>query len=166
MGTEPSPTADYGGRYWEVVKKGDKEAVALANRHYSRLLYGKQGTQLGPPGRLRCFATADRKAVWVSHWPYGHLALDGLDAFRCTMFRNESDLRSSDLIRAAMALTEEIWLPQGRPSYGWITWIDPAAIQSEVPGYCFRRAGWRHDRSWVPSRGSAHLIRLWAALRG
>src|ERR1700746_3814316 len=136
---------------WQIIKKSDPAAVALANRHYSRLLYGKQGVMLGPPGRLRCFATADRKAVWVSHWPYGHLALDKLDAFRCTMFRNEGEYRSSDLIRAAMELTESLWLSEGTPEHGWITWVDAAAIGTTIPGYCFRRAGWHHDRTWTPT---------------
>jgi len=144
------------------VTKADKDAVTLANRHYSRLAYGKVGQMLGPPGRLLCFATPERDAVWVSHWPYGHLALDHLDAYRCTMFRNEGNLRSSDLIREAMLLTELHW--QGLPSDGWLTWVDGNLIESEIPGYCFRRAGWKHDRAWKPTRSGTGLIRLRARL--
>lgn len=149
---------------WELVSKADNGAVALANRHYSRLAYGKVGKMLGPPGRLKCWATPDRTAVWVSHWPYAHLALDKMDAFRCTMFRNEGSSLSSDLIREAMAMTEAIWLPEGRPADGWITWVDASLVASEVPGYCFRRAGWRHDRQWTSTRKGSELIRLRAKL--
>lgn len=150
---------------WERVTKADRGAVDLANRHYSRQAYGKVGKMLGPPGRLLCYATGDRSAVWVSHWPYSHLALDKLDAFRCTMFRNEGHHLSSDLIRSAMVLTEDHWLAEGCPSSGWITWVDAGLIQSEIPGYCFRRAGWHHDRDWKPSRRNSKIIRLRAQLK-
>jgi hypothetical protein len=144
---------------WERVTKGDPGAVALANRHYSRLAYGKVGKMLGPPGRLVCFATPERDAVWVSHWPYAHLALDRLDAYRCTMFRNESGRLSSSLILEAMAATEAVWGPP--PVDGWVTWVDAAMVASGVPGWCFRRAGWRHDRLWRSTRGAgSQLIRL------
>jgi len=33
---------------------------------------------------------------------------------------------------------------------------EPTTVASEVPGWCFRRAGWRRDRSWSHPR----LIRL------
>jgi hypothetical protein len=143
---------------WERVSKADRGAVELANRHYSRQAYGKVGKMLGPPGRLLCLATPNRDAVWVSHWPYAHLALDHLDAFRCTMFRNESAALSSLMIREAMLATELHW--QAAPADGWITWVDANLIASEIPGWCFRRAGWRHDRSWKPYRKGSGLIRL------
>lgn len=59
---------------WRVVSKADPDAIALLDRHYSRVLYGKVGTQLGPPGRLICLMSHDWAAVWVSHWPYAKYA--------------------------------------------------------------------------------------------
>jgi hypothetical protein len=80
--------------------------------------------------------------------------MDGLDAYRCTLFRNESGRRASELVREAMAATVAAWGPA--PADGWLTYVEPGAIASEVAGYCFRRAGFRRDRSFRSSR----LVRL------
>lgn len=137
---------------WQVRTKGDRAACALADRHYSRQRVGAR--QLGPPGRLLVLVTPCEQAVWVTHWPDPKLALDGLDSWRCTIFRNEGAGRSSDLILAAMSLTASLWV--GRPRDGWVTWIDRTKIRSANPGYCFKRAGWWVDREW----SHAKLIRL------
>ena len=144
---------------WQRIKKSDPAAVALANEHYSRRAFGKQGGQLGPPGRLICLATAARDAVWVSHWPYAHLALDGLDAFRCTMFRNTSQYLSSELIRQAREITCAVW----GPAPLWLTWIAPELIRSSNPGYCFKMDGWKVDHEWKQRsvKRGVHLLRLW-----
>lgn len=136
---------------WLITTRSDPAVRALRSRHYSTL--GSTGRTVGPPGRVLILRTSDGLAAWISHWPRADLALDGLDAFRCSLFRNEGPLRSSDLIRAAVALTERVW---GRAPDGWVTWIDPRAVASSIPGWCFRRAGWRHDRAWR----HPHLIRL------
>jgi len=101
--------------------------------------------------------TEDARAVWVSHWPNPSLALDGLDAWRCTLFRNEGPVLSSQLVRAAMTATAEHW--QDRPAAGWLTWVDTTYTASSNPGYCFQRAGWTLDREWR-SRKSPALRRL------
>jgi hypothetical protein len=144
---------------WRRTTKVDPVAVALANRHYSRRKYGKIGKSVGPPGRLLTFVSPDEQAVWASHWPYGHLALDGLDAWRCVIFRNEGDMLSSTLIRSAMKLTAEAWSP-GRPADGWLTWVDRAEVASTNPGYCFQMAGWTVDRDWHSTRRGSMLVRL------
>lgn len=146
---------------WQQVKKSNPRGVELANRHYSRIRFGKQGKMLGPPGRLLCLLTPDENAVWVSHWPYAHLALDGVNAYRCTMFRNEGPQLSSGLILAAMEATESYWADNPPPQ--WITWVAPDLVQSRNPGFCFRQAGWHRDRDW---RGSRKDIRLWRFSRG
>lgn len=92
--------------------------------------------------------------MWVTHWPYAHLALDKLDSWRCTIFRNESDALSSDLIRSAMEATATLW--GSRPADGWITWVDTRKVNSRNPGYCFLKAGWVRDREWH----HRNLIRL------
>ena len=143
---------------WVRTTKADPAAVAIANRHYSRLKYGKVGKMVGPPGRLLTYRIGD-SAVWVSHWPYAELALDKMDSWRCTMFRNEGVGRSSDLIVEAMALTAETW--GDLPVDGWVTWIDTDEVASPNPGYCFKRAGWKLDRDWRSSdRKRPNLIRL------
>ena len=141
---------------WTLRTKGDAAANRLADAHYSR---GRVGAgQVGPPGRLLVLVTPCERAAWISHWPAPALALDGLDAWRCSMFRNEGAGLSSDLIVAAMALTRERWGREELPSDGWVTWVDRRRVPGTNPGYCFERAGWIRDRAW----SHRHLIR-WRA---
>jgi hypothetical protein len=137
---------------WQVRNHRDRAANALADRHYSRRR--PRSGQIAPPGRKLVLVSPDEQAVWVTHWPYAHLALDHLDAWRCTIFRNEGAGLSSDLIRSAMELTTQLWT--NRPAEPWITWIDRTKVHSTNPGYCFLKAGWWRDRGWSHPR----LIRL------
>lgn len=137
---------------WQVRNRLDIAANALADRHYSRRRPGSG--QVGPPGRKLVLVTPDERAVWLTHWPYPHLALDGLDAWRCSIFRNEGAGLSSELIVAAMALTERLWTD--RPKDGWVTWVDTRRVTSANPGYCFKKAGWWLDREWK----HRYLVRL------
>lgn len=155
------------GGLWQIRNKSDRAALALGDRHYSRRRPGSG--QLGPPGRKIVLVTPCERAVWLSHWPDPVMAMDGLDAWRCSIFRNEGAGLSSDLIRAAMLLTAEVWRDQvntwhsyaitnghPHPSDGWVTWVDRTKVSSLNPGYCFLKAGWRRDRDWQHPK----LIRL------
>lgn len=147
---------------WILATRSDPAVRALRDRHYSTKRPG--GKTVGPPGRVVILRTEDGLAAWITHYPATELALDGLDAFRCSLFRNEGPLLSSDLIVAAMEISQRIlgetngW---GERLDGWVTWIDPRKVASPNPGYCFLRAGWRRDREWTHPR----LIRLRAPLR-
>lgn len=72
--------------------------------------------------------------------------------WRCNMFRNLGDERASDLIRSAVEMTVREWLKR----YGEVpaetlqTEVKPTAVKSEIPGYCYRRAGWV---KWREARG-------------
>lgn len=158
MTAQTLPGVDVGT--WQVRDKSDGAANALADRHYSRRRPGSG--QVGPPGRKLVLVSPDERAVWLTHWPKAEYAMDGLDAWRCSIFRNEGDVLSSDLILAAMALTEALW--DERPNDGWVTWVDTRKVASRNPGYCFLRAGWLRDRAWT----HRYLIRLRAetGLRG
>lgn len=137
---------------WERGHRFHPDAVALADRHYSRRKVGSP--QFVAPGRCIVLLTPCRRAVWVTHWPQAHLAMDGLDAWRCAMFRNEGAGLSSDLILAAMDETARIWTD--RPQDGWLTFVDRTKVPSENPGYCFKQAGWELDRTWTHKR----MVRL------
>lgn len=144
---------------WLRTTRSDGAVRALRNRHYSTL--GKNGRTVGPPGRVLILRTADGLASWITHWPARELAMDGLDAWRCSMFRNEGARRSSDLIVEAMRETRDAWgtvdeWGEPAPRDGWLTYVEPLAVRSPNPGYCFRMAGWTRDRDWDHSR----LIRL------
>ena len=78
--------------------------------------------------------------------------VEGRYVWRCNMFRNLSGERSSDLIREAVEVTVREWLSRyGEvPSETLQTEVKPAAIRSEIAGYCYRRAGWV---KWREARG-------------
>lgn len=144
-------TLDVDDAVWTRRGRFDPAAVALADRHYSR---EKPGTpQVGGPGFLLVFVTPDERAAWISkrHAPEifegkrTRTTADGFRGYRCGLFRNESSHLASDLIRAAVALTESIW---GPAELGWMTYIDTSKVASSNPGYCFKRAGWILDRSF------------------
>lgn len=129
---------------WVRVTRGDPIGRQLADRHYSRQHPGS--SQFMPPGRVLVYLTSDGMALWGTHWPDARLALDKLDAWRCSIFRNEGSALSSKLIETAMLATARDW--SARPLDGWLTYVRPGAIKSANPGYCFKLAGWWLDRQW------------------
>ena len=138
---------------WLVTTRLDVLANALADRHYSRRR-PKSG-QIGAPGRKLVLVTPCGRAVWLTHWPYPELAMDGLDAWRCSIFHNEGAGLSSELIRSAMSLTAERWGEQ--PKDGWVTWVDTRKVRRKRdPGRCFLKAGWWRDREYQ----HRYLVRL------
>jgi hypothetical protein len=154
---------------WQIRHRSDPAALRLADRHYSRKTPG--APWLGPPGRALVLVTGDETALWVTHWPAADKALDGLDAWRCSIFRNEGPSLSSVLIGFAMDATlrwwaearaGSTWFTQA-PADGWVTWIDRRRVRSSNPGYCFLRAGWERDRTWS-SPYNRYLIRLRAKI--
>lgn len=121
---------------WIVTHKGDRSCRLLADRHYSRQHPGHP--MFTRPGKNLTLRTAAGDAVWVT---WSGVRDDGLDAWECTIFRNESNYRSSDMIRAAVAATVSEW---GQPpADGIITYVDASKIRSTNPGCCFKAAGWR-----------------------
>jgi hypothetical protein len=141
---------------WQVRGRFDAAAAALADRHYSR---ERKSPQVGGPGFVLILVTPCERAVWITkvhsqETKSARVLADGLDAYRCSMFRNEGAGRSSDLISEAVRITEDLWGPP--PQDGWATYVDAAAVASVNPGYCFKRAGWTLDRAYQHPR----LVRL------
>lgn len=140
---------------WLITDKGDDRARALVDGetttglpHYSRQTPGSR--LFTRNGQNLVFMTADCLAVWVTFRPTPGRATrpDGLAAWECAVFRNEDRYRasgarllSSALIREAVALTWALW--GEAPRDGLITFVKPACVASGLPGYCFRRAGWK-----------------------
>jgi hypothetical protein len=138
---------------WLVTDKGDSDARALVDGtsvgkapHYSRQ---KPGAKLFTRnGQNLVFMTEDKLAVWVTFRPAPGKAVrpDGMDAWECTMFRNEGPWRSSDLVREAVELSVALWGPV--PKDGFITFVKSESVGrgtiNHIPGYCYRRAGWKH----------------------
>lgn len=128
---------------WLVTDKGDQDARRIADRHYSRQTPG--APQFCRNGQNFVLVTRALDALWVTHRPASGKATrtDGLDAWECTLFRREGGAhRASDMIREAVLATVAFWGPI--PPDGFLTYVDPEQVGTQVPGWCFRRAGWKH----------------------
>ena len=134
---------------WWITKDGDAACLELFERHYSARPLAGRKLFVGPGERvvLRTWG-GDALFVWRRF-------LDNLGAERieCAVFRNESPHRASTLIRQADAIADRLW--PGRRRH---TFVDARRVRSDVPGYCFRRAGWRATGR-VTRRGLVELRR-------
>ena len=121
---------------WIITNKGDNACRQLADRHYSRQSPGDK--QFCRPGRNLVLRTSQGDAVWVT---WDGIRDDGIDAWECTLFRNESNLLSSTLIKEAVKITCQQW--GLHLTDGIITYIFADKVKSVNPGYCFKCAGWQ-----------------------
>lgn len=127
---------------WGRVTKFDARAAALADRHYSRRTVGSP--QFMPPGQTVILLERTAAAVfgwWRPDPASGLRAMNGLDGWTCTIFRNESGVRSSELFLAAEVALVAAGHDCGPD--GFITYVWDCRIRSVNPGFCFKRAGWR-----------------------
>lgn len=128
-------------RTWLVVPKFAPAAARLADGHYSRRTIGSP--QFMPPGQTLVLMTPDELALfgwWRPHPSSGVRAMNGLDGWTCTIFRNTGPMLSSRLILAAES--ELLGRYDVGPD-GFITYVWDARVASVNPGYCFKVAGWR-----------------------
>lgn len=141
---------------WHAVRKADPRLVALADRHYTRQSRGAR--QCCRPGHNLTLLLSDGAAGWIVWRPIPEVGrMDGLEAWECTLFRNESHQRSSALIRAATRLTFRAW--GWPPKDGLVTAVDVRATarrrgRNNPPGACYVAAGWtpiglRRGRAWL-----------------
>lgn len=136
---------------WLVTDTCDDAARGLYMRHYSSWKRPKNATnpRFVGPGEVMVLVTVDYRAVFV--WRKSMFRMDGQTGIECTVFRNEGAGLSSSLIRQADAMAFKRW-----PGERHFTYVDPKAIDSEIPGYCFKRAGWKHIGE---SKRGLHLLR-------
>lgn len=125
---------------WVECSKQHQAAARLADRHYSRRTPGSR--QFMPPGQTLVLLNEALNAVFGWHRPHPDsqiVAMNGLDGWTCTIFRNESRALSSDLILAAERMLSERFTcgPDGL-----LTYVYDNKVASENPGYCFKKAGW------------------------
>ncbi|AYB39993.1 hypothetical protein [Brevibacillus laterosporus] len=116
---------------WVQIHKGDKRALELADRHYTRQKPGSN--QFCRPGKNLVLLTEDEKALWVT---WCGIRDDGWNAWECTIFRNEGSYLSSHLIVMALGITKHLWgVP---PADGIITYVG-----AHLKGGCFHAAGFK-----------------------
>ncbi len=128
---------------WMISDRADPNALPLADRHYNRQ---KPGTaQFVPPGRCLVLLTPDAGAVWTTPWPFPQWVKHRWPgAWVNSLFRRESGLLASDLIRAAVSVTRWRW-PE-IPVLGMVTFVDAGKVRHKRdPGRCYLRAGFIRD---------------------
>lgn len=124
------------GTFWVPALDGDPVAYAMYRRHYS----AKKNRR----PKIRQFVGPGEKMVLVGMMIPALFAWrkfiddSGQRGVNCAVFRNESSVLSSDLIREAVAWAWRRW-----PGARLYTTVDAAEVRSTNPGYCFLAAGWR-----------------------
>ena len=95
-------------------------------------------------------AAGDAFFVWKKF-----IDASGEKGINCAVFRNEagSKYKSSDLIREADAIADCIW-----PGERHYTYINPQAVRSHNPGFCFLMAGWRRCGH---TKGGLMILESW-----
>lgn len=124
---------------WVRVTKFDRRALALYERHYSARHYadGRVRRQFCPPGETMVLLTPTCDAVFA--WVHNTVPrYDRQLGVNCTLFRNEGQTRSSDLVKEASELAQTRW-----PGMRLFTYVADGKIRSTNPGYCFKQAGWK-----------------------
>lgn len=160
---------------WVVTTKADQRPRLLADRHYTRKNPGHPMWTRPGYNQILYFEQANGRAAvfcWFRpKWESGIRGTerkDGLRAIECAIFRNETRVRSSDLIKQAveMVLGWEHAIDTEWPD-GLITAVSSAATAagrapgSEV-GHCFRMAGWEPFEHRV---GRADVWLRWNGIR-
>jgi hypothetical protein len=114
-------------------------ARAIADRHYNR--QKPESIRFVPPGRCVVFTTPNGDAVWATSWPYAEYVRHAwAGAWVNSLFRNESDHLSSELIREAIAAT--LWKWPEPPTLGIVTFVDASKVRHKRdPGRCYTKAG-------------------------
>jgi hypothetical protein len=140
--------------HWIPVKDNDARARALYKRHYSyrKRLYTDNtvnAQKFCGVGEHMVLLTEDCKALFV--WRKEKYRRDNQTGINCSIFRNESNILSSTLIKEAVELAWQRW--QGERLF---TFINPTKIKSTNAGYCFLQAGWTK----IPDKSSRGLVIL------
>jgi hypothetical protein len=125
---------------WVAVPKFTPAGARLADGHYSRRTIGSP--QCMPPGQTLVLLSPDELAVfgwWRPHPRSGIVAMNKLDGWTCTIFRNVGAGLSSGLILEA---ERELLTRYDCGPDGLLTYVFDRKVRSSNPGYCFLMAGW------------------------
>jgi hypothetical protein len=134
--------------HWFATKQTDPVVVCHYLKHYSSEKSGRKGTQFAHgivgQGETLTLLTTDGSAVFL--WQKQAMRDDEQHGICCAIFRNESGVLSSELIREADELAWRKW-----PGERHFTFVNPSKIRSNNPGACFRFAGW--SRCGITKKG-------------
>ena len=118
------------------VQRVDVGSRLLADRHYSRQTPGAREFM----GNGRCLVLRNAAGTVVFGWIYPADGRAVKDGAYCSIFRNESERLSSDIILEAEAHALARWPELPR----FLTYVNPRKVASRNPGYCFKVVGYRH----------------------
>lgn len=140
---------------WMLSDRAHKRALPLANRHYNR--QHPNSPQFVPPGRCLVLLTEDAGALWVTSWPFAEFTKHRWGgAWVNSLFRRESGLKASKLIRHAVAVTRWKW--PDVPTLGLVTFINADEVKPKADiGFCYLRAGFEPDGK---TEGGLYAFRL------
>lgn len=131
---------------WCMSHRADPAARVLADRHYNRQKIG--APQFVPPGRCCVLLTDDKRAFWITSWPFAEYVKHAwAGAWVCSAFRSEGAGMASDLITQAVAATRSYW--PDVPSLGMVTFLDRREVKAikvrgvETWGRTWKLAGFR-----------------------
>ena len=145
--------------HWIGVHDGDARARAIYLRHYSA--FRRKSHSVSPhfvgvgekmvlltlnadalfvwrytePGKAPTHNHPDMRRVRRGNKPSSYEVNSGV---WCTIFRNEGNVLSSELIEEACQLAWQRWPGERLSTYVW-----DAKVKSVNPGFCFKKAGWR-----------------------
>jgi hypothetical protein len=124
-------------KYWNGVKDGNVIALALYERHYSAYKYADLRVRklFVGPGEKIVLLTEEGDALFV--WRK-FIDASGQKGINCAVFRNESSILSSLLIKEAVEIAYIKW-----PGERLYTYVNAKKIRSTNPGCCFKIAGWK-----------------------
>lgn len=128
------------GANWFGASKRDPRVVGLYARHYSSKKNGKGVAEwlsfgITSPGSTIVLLTANASALFV--WLKQKYHSNEQTGVNCVVFRNEGKVLSSTLILEAESFAWAKW-----PAERLFTYVDPGAVNSRNPGYCFKMSGW------------------------
>ena len=134
------------------LRDGEPYLRPFVNKYYSARRYhdGRNPRRIVGPGEYLILSTPCRRALIVFRVSNREIA--GQKGIYLSFCRNETSQKTSVLIRKAIEIAWERW--PGKPVF---TLVNPKKVQSPIPGYCFRRAGFR--RVAITSRGLLVLRR-------
>ena len=160
-------TAQPSGAVWRLSSSSDPDALAVVDGtgewsghgpHYSRRTPGSKtftgvGREIVLVG-LGCVWAVVQQQTPMPRGTGGSRGRDGNTVrtptvWRNMMFRNLGECRSSDLIRAATAMTYCEWWKRYAelPSARLRTEVDVRKVRSRNPGYCYLCAGWERGET-------------------
>lgn len=126
--------------HWLPVNDGDPRASYLYERHYScvnlKARRRNGDKRICGPGEHIVLMTVTCDALFV--WKRCNKPdLAGQSGVYCSIFRNEGNILSSELILEAEQIAWQRW-----PGERLYTYINQREVKSINPGYCFQKAQW------------------------